>query len=293
MGIKTIGRRNSRPICTASMMKDMKYSTVAKETVCICDAGLYVTSNGKQVVIADAVKAAVTGTVMYSPENLPPLLGSRAPVETNIEVANETTSRGLARLAARGGHIACLNFASARRPGGGFLGGARAQEESLARASALYPCLLAAPEYYERNRANRSAIYLDLMIYSPQVPFFRNDGGDLLEKPMLASVLTAPAPNRGAVAHNERRNLPLVETTLRRRAEMILHIAQAHRVDGLVLGAWGCGVFRNEPGQVASIFAALLKPPGRFGGVFRDVLFSIYDRTEPPLTLRAFADALK
>ena len=171
----------------------MKNSTVAKETVSICDAGQYETSSGMQVVIADAVKAAVKGTVMYSPEKLPPVLGSWEPVETNIEVANETTFRGLARLAAGGGHIACLNFASARRPGGGFLGGARAQEESLARASALYPCLLAAPEYYERNRSNRSAIYLDLMIYSPQVPFFRNDGGDLLEKPTLASVLTAPA----------------------------------------------------------------------------------------------------
>ena len=270
-----------------------KLATVAKETVSICDAGKYETSCGKQVVIADAIKTAVKGTVMYSPENLPPVPGLGALVETNIEVAKETTFRGLARLAARGGHVACLNFASARKPGGGFLGGAPAQEEALARASALYPCLLAAPEYYERNRANRSAIYLDLMIYSPQVPFFRNDGGDLLEKPTLASVLTAPAPNRGAVAHNERRNLSLVEAALRRRAEMILHIAQAHRVDGLVLGAWGCGVFRNDPGQVASIFAALLKPPGRFAGVFREVLFSIYDRAEPPLTLRAFADALK
>ncbi len=270
-----------------------KFAAVAKETVSICDTGQYETSSGKQVVIADAIKAAVKGTVMYSLENLPPVPDMRAPVETNTEVANETTFRGLARLAARGGHIACLNFASARKPGGGFLGGAPAQEEALARASALYPCLVAAPEYYARNRANRSAIYLDLMIYSPQVPFFRNDAGDLLERPVLASVLTAPAPNRGAVAHNERRNLSLVETVLRRRAEMILHVAQAHRLDGLVLGAWGCGVFRNDAGQVASIFAALLKPPGRFAGVFRDILFSIYDRAEPPLTLSAFANALK
>ncbi len=155
-----------------------KLAAVAKETVSICDAGQYETSGGKQVVIAEAIKAAVKGTVMYSPENLPPGLGSRAPVETNIEVANETTFQGLAMLAARGGHIACLNFASARKPGGGFLGGAPAQEESLAHASALYHCLLAAPEYYARNRANRSAIYLGLIIYSPQVPFFRNDAGD-------------------------------------------------------------------------------------------------------------------
>ncbi len=221
---------------------------------------------------------------------LPP---SPITVQTLTEVANETTFQGLARLVASGAHVGCLNFASARNPGGGFLGGAQAQEEALARASALYPCLLVAQEYYARNRSNRSAIYLDLAVFSPKVPFFRDDTGRLLEEPLLASVITAPAPNRGAVAQNEPENLPLIAATLRRRAEMVLHIAQAHGIEGLVLGAWGCGVFRNDPGMVASIFADLIKPPGRFAGVFRNVLFAVYDRTESQSTLRAFADAFR
>lgn len=266
---------------------------VANETVEICDAGQYQTPTGKQVLLADDIQRAVKGTVLYSTDSLPALKPHGPPAETHIEVANETTFRGLVKLAGRGGHIACLNFASARNPGGGFLSGAQAQEEALARASALYPCLLAAPQYYERNRANRSAVYLDLLIFSPQVPFFRKDAGELLESPLLASVITAPAPNRGAVAQNESRNLASVEPVLRRRAEMVLHVAQAHGVERLVLGAWGCGVFRNDPARVASIFAALIKPPGRFAGAFRDVLFSVYDRAEPPLTLRAFANAFK
>ena len=240
---------------------------IAKETVRICEDGQYETPAGKQVLLAEDIQRAVKGTVLYSADSLPALKPQGSPTETRIQVANETTFRGLVKLAARGGHIACLNFASARNPGGGFLGGAQAQEEALARASALYPCLLAAPQYYERNRANRSAVYLDLVIFSPQVPFFRKDAADLLESPVLASVITAPAPNRGAVAQNESRNLPLVEPALRRRAEMVLHVAQAHGVDRLVLGAWGCGVFRNDPARVASVFAALIKPPGRFAGV--------------------------
>ncbi len=268
-------------------------SGIARETVRICEVGQYQTPLGKQVVLADDILRAVKGTVLHSASNLPPIRPQTPALETGIEVANETTFRGLAKLALRGGHIACLNFASAKNPGGGFLGGAQAQEEALARASALYQCLLAAPEYYERNRANRSAVYLDLIIFSPQVPFFRKDAGDLLEKPIMASVITAPAPNRGAVAQNEPGNLPLVETALRRRAEMVLHVAQTHGVERLVLGAWGCGVFRNDPLKVASAFAALLKPPGRFAGVFRDVLFSVYDRSEPPLTLRAFANVFR
>jgi uncharacterized protein (TIGR02452 family) len=245
------------------------------------------------VSIKDDLQRAVKGTVIYSAENLPSTEAKQPQAETKIEVANETTFRGLVRLSERDGRVGCLNFASARNPGGGFLTGAQAQEEALARASGLYPCLQAAPQYYERNRANRSALYLDLVIYSSQVPFFRSDAGDLLEKPVLASVITAPAPNRGAVAENEPRNLPQVDAALQRRAEMVLHIAQAHGIEGLVLGAWGCGVFRNDPAKVASTFARLLNPAGRFAGVFRDVLFSVYDRAEPPLTLRVFATAMK
>jgi uncharacterized protein (TIGR02452 family) len=132
-----------------------------------------------------------------------------------------------------------------------------------------------------------------LVIFSPFVPFFRNDSGGLLTQPVLASVITAPAPNRGAVAQNEPESVPQVEPTLRRRAEMVLHIAEAHGVEGLVLGAWGCGVFRNDPNQVASIFSGLINPPGRFAGVFRDVLFSVYDRAEPPSNLQAFTNQFK
>ena len=266
-------------------------ASVAQETVQISEAGQYQGPAGKQVIIADDVKRAVEGTIVCSADTLsmaPPIPQSH---ETRIEVANETTFQGLSRLASRGGHIACLNFASARNPGGGFLGGAQAQEEALARASALYQCLLAAPDYYERNRVNRSAVYLDLVIFSPRVPFFRTDAGDLLESPIMASVITAPAPNRGAIAQNEPRNLPLVEPALKRRAALVLQAAQAHGVERLVLGAWGCGVFRNDPAQVASIFAGLLKSPGRFAGAFHEVLFSVYDRSEGAVTLRAFADA--
>ncbi len=271
----------------------MDRAAIARDTVRICEVGQYLAPSGEQVILADAINRAVKGTVTYSPEKLPALPTQRTLLETRIEVANETTFQGLVKLAARGGHVACLNFASGRNPGGGFLNGAQAQEEALARASALYQCLLGAPEYYARNRANRSAIYLDLVIFSPGVPFFRSDSGTLLEKPVVASVITAPAPNRGAVAQNEPRNLPLVEPALQRRAEMVLHIAQAHAVERLVLGAWGCGVFRNDPAQVASVFVKLIQPPGRFAGVFRDVLFSVYDRAEPALTLRAFSNALR
>lgn len=270
------------------MSRDKRAMT-ARQTVAICDAGLYLTSNGKRVSIADELATAKAGTVLYSRDNPPVTKATQSKRATRFEVRNETTFQALARLTGQGGHLACLNFASAKNPGGGFLNGSLAQEEALACASGLYPCLIQAPEYYERNRANRSALYLDLLIFSPFVPFFRDDAGVLIEKPILASVITAPAPNAGAIAQNESANLNQIEPTMRRRAELVLEIAKAHQVDRLVLGAWGCGVFRNDPQLVARIFADLLKPAGKFAGIFDAVAFAVFDRSESESTYRAFA----
>ncbi len=273
----------------------MKRSTriqTAKQTVAICEAGSYVLPDGTRVEIAAALAQAQAGTVLYAPENPPQEGRAREARTTRIEVRNETTFQALARLAAtEGSHLGCLNFASAKNPGGGFLNGALAQEEALASASGLYPCLLRAREYYDRNRANRSALYLDLAIFSPRVPFFRDDEGALLVRPILASVITAPAPNAGAIAQNEPSNSVHVGPTLRRRAELVLRIGIAQGIDRLVLGAWGCGVFQNDPHEVAQAFAELLLPAGRFDGVFTQVAFAVFDRTADSLNYRAFAEA--
>jgi uncharacterized protein (TIGR02452 family) len=265
----------------------------AQETVAICEAGFYLAPSGKRIEIGALTRSAIEGTILYSPESHPRSDTNQGSVVTSFEVVNETSFSALQRLDGKGGHIGCLNFASAKNPGGGFLTGAQAQEEALARSSALYPCLLKAPQYYERNRANRSTIYLDLLIYSPLVPFFRDDAGVLLERPVLASVITAPAPNAGAVMQNEPRNAQAVEPALRRRAELVLQVARAHGIESLVLGAWGCGVFRNDPKMVATVFADLLKPQGTFAGAFAKIVFAVFDRTESGATYRAFAEQFK
>lgn len=272
-------------------MNRTKRASMAKETVSICDAGLYTPPSGGRVSIHEELGRAKARTVLYSPEKLPVSIPAKRDASTRLKVRNETTFAALSRLYRAGhGHLACLNFASAKNPGGGFLNGSLAQEEALACASGLYPCLLTAREYYERNRANRSALYLNLAIFSPLVPFFRDDSGALLERPVFASVITAPAPNAGAVAENEPGNLNQVVPTMTRRAELVLRIAAAHDVERLVLGAWGCGVFGNDPRVVAQIFAKLLKSTGEFTGAFDEVVFAVFDRSEGTGTYRAFAE---
>lgn len=284
------------PKGTGSVSRGAKVG-IARQTLEACDAGAYANAAGEAVSIRDALDAARRGTVLHDLERggLPAAgaRGAAARVEvtgetTRIEVTGETTIEAIVRLSGEpGGHLACLNFASAKNPGGGFLGGAQAQEESLARSSGLYPCLLTQPAHYERNRANGSAIYLDLAIFSPHVPFFRDDDGGWLDRPVLSSVITCAAPNASALRQQRRFDADEVERALRRRAAFVLAIAAHHGVARLVLGAWGAGVFGNDPAAVAAAFREPLR--GDLAGAFAEVVFAIPPGPNRPAFDEAFA----
>ncbi|MGW9591949.1 TIGR02452 family protein [Streptomyces chartreusis] len=259
---------------------------IAQQTEQIVAAGIYRALDGREVSVAAEIEAARSGTRMYGPE---PVEVPRIPAgETFFEVTGESSLEAARRL---GGDTAVLNFASARNPGGGYLNGAQAQEEALCRASALYACLLGVREYYDHHRAHRDPFYTDRVIHSPGVPVFRDDRGGLLDEPYTAGFLTAAAPNAGVVRRTEPGRAAELPRALATRAERVLETAAVHRYRRLVLGAWGCGVFQNDPAQVAGAFRALLGPGGRFAGVFEHVVFGILDRTPDSPVRAAFARA--
>jgi len=278
-------------------MKRPTRAQLAQETVEIVRRGVYQSPDGRTVHIADSVRACLAATRFFPPEDLNRLrrnvLGQPCEEGTaKIEVVNETTLSGIARLVSAGeGPVAALNFASARNPGGGFLKGSQAQEESLARSSALYASLLRGKEYYDRHRAEQSGLYTDAMIFSPECPIFRDDDGALLGEPMRAAFLTSPAPNAGATAKYQPRELARLPDVFRRRSELVLALAAAHGYRNLVLGAWGCGVFRNDPEVVAAAFASHLRH-GLWVNRFRRVVFSVLDTSDEQGTFTAFERAL-
>ncbi|MFF5447906.1 TIGR02452 family protein [Streptomyces sp. NPDC012888] len=253
---------------------------IAQENMEIVASGGYRTRSGREVSLAVAVAEATAGTRIYGPESVIPGEGGNggtSPRPTVIEVTGESSTAAARRLAAHG-PVAVLNFASARNPGGGYVRGAKAQEEALCRASALYETLLRAPGYYTAHREQRTAFYSDRVIHSPAVPVFRDDHGELLETPFKAGFLTCPAPNAGVIRRQEPGRAHEIPAALTRRAERVLEVAALHRYPQLVLGAWGCGVFQNDPAQVAEAFRGLLTRPGRFAGTFERVVFGILDR---------------
>ncbi|RPF44251.1 uncharacterized protein (TIGR02452 family) [Streptomyces sp. Ag109_G2-6] len=267
---------------------------IARENALVVAAGGYRARSGRWVSLAAGLAEAKAGTRIYGPNSVIPDDGSvRGSLRTVFEVTGESSTAAARRLAQPPGQgpVAVLNFASARNPGGGYVRGAKAQEEALCRASALYETLLEAPEYYEVHRAGRSTFYTDRVIHSPGVPVFRDDRGDLLETPFRAGFLTSPAPNAGTIRRQEPERAPEIPAALARRAERVLEVAALHGYRALVLGAWGCGVFRNDPAEVAEAFRHLLT--GRFTGTFDRVVFAVLDRNPAPREAftRAFADA--
>ncbi|MFJ3670172.1 TIGR02452 family protein [Streptomyces sp. NPDC090106] len=260
---------------------------IATETERIVGSGRYRTAAGHEVDIAAQVAAARAGTRLYGPAPVPvpPVPGTAL----SVEVTGESSLEAAHRV---GGRVAVLNFASARNPGGGYLNGAQAQEEALCRASALYVCVREARAFYEHHRAHRDPFYTDRVIHSPAVPVFRDDRGDLLDTPYAAGFLTAAAPNAGVVRRTAPEREGEIPRALDVRAERVLEVAAAEGYRRLVLGAWGCGVFQNDPARVAEAFHALLGPDGRFSRTFEHVVFGVLDRTRGAVVRGAFEKVL-
>ena len=179
--------------------------------------------------------------------------------QSTIEVTDEYSITCCRRLHEEGlKNITCLNFASAKNPCGGMLNGSIAQEESLGLCSALYSSLSKQEHHYRANRKDpKNGLYQDSLIYSPQCPVFREDSTyKLINQPFKVNFISCPAVNSGVT----KAPITLIKDTMRNRTKAIISIAIKEGSDGLVLGAWGTGVFKNDVKDVANYFKECLIP---------------------------------
>ncbi|KAI0366759.1 hypothetical protein BV20DRAFT_630336 [Pilatotrama ljubarskyi] len=271
---------------------------IADATLEAIDQGHY-TLHGKTYDLRVPTAVAKQQTQFYAPDSLlstwanrgsPPTGSSN---NTNFSILEASTLQGARLLhdALRPDspdlprpRIGVLNFASAKKPGGGFLTGAQAQEESIARSSTLYPTLMtrtAQAFYTLHNRDPKGGYYSHAMIYSPGVTIFRDDDGDWVE-PFQVDVLTSPAVNAGVVRNTLHGRVAgaavedKIEQAMRERMARLLYLFQTKGVKNLVLGSFGTGVFRNDVNTIARIWADLLiGDNARFKDVFDHVVFAI------------------
>jgi len=256
---------------------------IAENTLEILTKGTYTTAAGVTIDINTIQKTAINSTKLYTPSATDKLIENRKANTQNsptlFEVERNTTLNSVRRLINEGeDNVVYLNFASAKNPGGGFLGGSQAQEESIARSTGLHPCLEKEMEYYDINRNTKSCFYTDYMIYSPNVPIIKDEEGELLSIVPLASIITAPAVNTGAVLKQEPQRVNEIELVMKRRIEKVLFIALENNHDTIVLGAWGCGVFKNKPSDVAKYFKEVIN--AQFKDEFKKIVFAIYAKED-------------
>jgi len=263
----------------------MDRKAVAKETLDIMDRGYYEIDK-KRVEIGTFMEQSIQQSFLITPAQGSALLekyrnaGKEKRQENQFisRVENISTVDAILQLT-KEGHtkIGVLNFASAKNPGGGFINGAMAQEESLAASGTLYKTLIAHRTYYDENKAQSSMMYTDYGIYSPDVLFFRNGAFKLLANPAVASVLTMPAVNMGQVIlKGEDSNR--AEQVMRRRMKLVLTIFAEQGAKNLILGAYGCGVFRNDPEKVALWWKELLAEG--LAQYFDSVFYAVFDRSK-------------
>jgi len=253
--------------------------------------------------LANAVRVVKAGTKLYKPDDYPEI-----PYQSESGCA-VTVSKHKTFEAAMEIHrsnpdwkIAVLNFASATNPGGGVKTGSSAQEESLCRCSTLYPALAQGwlwNQYYQKNRDAHDNLHTDACIYSPGVVICKTDDAwpERMEEKdwVTVDVISCAAPNLrkrpgnyynpeyGSVSEISAEKLYALH---KKRAEHILHIAAANHADALILGAFGCGAFANDPYVVARAYKDALASYTQY---FRMIEFAVYCRQDETRNYDAFA----
>ena len=223
-----------------------------------------------------------------------------------IIVSPKRTLQAAAPYAYAGKKVCILNFASATNPGGGVTKGSSAQEEAICRCSTLYANLkeqYAWNAFYAPHRRAHNPLHNDDCIYTPGVMVFKSDTDypQLLpeEKWYSVNVLTCAAPNLrerpsnemnggdgDAAVHISREELQALHE---KRIRRVLEIAHAKENEVVILGAFGCGAFRNPPTVVAQAMKTVVQ---EYRKNFETIEFAVYCGTQYDANYRVFQQVL-
>ena len=200
--------------------------------------------------------------------------------EAEILVSHKRTFEAAKPYADEGKSVCVLNFANAFNPGGGVVLGANAQEESLCRTSTLYPAISddkMMTEYYHPHRHNCTPLSNGDLIYTPNVTVFKTDTSMPTILPQEqwydVNVITCAAPDLRSDFISDQE----LEQLHQKRAKRIIETSISYNNDVLILGAFGCGAFRNNPQIVSLVYKNVVQ---NYLNAFDTIEFAIYSKTD-------------
>lgn len=254
---------------------------VFQDTMRICREGGYIAQSGKRIDLPPMGEVLASGMfhkTIADVRNVPQI------AESLVDVIKRDCIDATKELVTNGFNPVMLNMASRRCPGGGVLNGARAQEETLFRRSNLCVSLYQFDEYHANllgvplGKGRYPMEYGTAGIYSGRVMFFRKDVQEdyaLMDEPFECAVVSAAAISHPDLTLDGR----LVDWAARATTDKIrnvLRIGLAHGHDSIVLGAWGCGAFKNPPSHIAALFKSVIGEE-EFSGKYRLIRFAIIE----------------
>lgn len=265
-------------------MKKNELSEIAKQTIHCFQQGYYMYGE-KQISIAKQHAHSLASCTCITEDESDHFIYDKHQVHAGIiKVENVDIIQAITRSDKTYG---VLNFASAYHPGGGFLNGALAQEESLCFGSNLYLTQIRFQKaFYEYHQSIKSKCYSDRMIYSKDVVYIRDERYACLPEPKLADIITSPAVNLGVAlsrGEDEETCYRIMKTRMRKILMLFHEKGNTH----IILGAFGCGVFRNDPKRIAQIWKELLIDEDMKSG-FHEILFAVYDKSKTQNNIQAF-----
>lgn len=254
---------------------------VYRQTIAVCNQGWYIDANGNRIDLPDDTQIA-ENTQFYDKEfTVDDIKANNQPTE--ITVINTDTINAAHNLLLDGYNPVALNFANRHNPGGGVIGGSRAQEESLFRATnlfrSLYQYIYYAEEYGVKRNPDRQ-YPMDRHfggIYTPNATVFRDSNKDyvFISKPYQISFIAVAALNRPRLIDDKFLNDKDAQTT-KDKIRTILRIGLKNSHDAIVLGAFGCGAFHNPPAHLAKIFHQVIEEK-EFKDKYKKIVFAIIE----------------
>lgn len=223
-----------------------------------------------------------------------------------VVVSGKRTLEAAEAYVKQGKKVTILNFASATNPGGGVRNGSSAQEEAICRCTTLFPCLNTQEMwdgFYGPHRNAHNPLYNNDCIYTPNIKVFKSDIDfpETMEENEWwdVNVITCAAPNLRAVPSNRMNpfagdkkaeiSQEELRELLRGRVERIFQVALASEVDVLVLGAFGCGAFRNPPRLMAEVFKEYTE---KYRKYFEVIEYAVYHTDRDKGNYEAFKQIL-
>ena len=228
-------------------------------------------------------------------------------INTSIVVSGRRSLEAAEHYAKQGKKVCVLNFASATNPGGGVINGSSAQEECLCRCTTLYPCLNTSDmwnSFYTPHRIADNPLYNNDCIYTPNICVFKSDTN--FPEPLKSEewwnvdIITCAAPNLrerpsnrmnpNAGSTSAQITSAELEKLLTARILRIFEIAVANKAEVLILGAFGCGAFKNPPELVAKVFKNVMQ---KFLGYFETIEYAVFHTERELANYEAFAKIMK